>query len=686
MLMKYSAPIRILLLTLVLPGSYFSYSQERLDLMPYPKSVEVGKGKFYLKNDFQISLSGNYGERMSAEAILFLRQLTDQAGLFLKYSEPIDNQKATLRIIIKREGEVRIGEDESYEISVGASGIGLKAETDIGAARGLMTILQLIQADGYGYFLPYVQIHDAPRFVWRGLMIDVARHFMPLHVLYREIDAMSAVKLNVLHLHLSDDQGFRFQSEIFPELTDLASDGNYYTQQELKELVAYANQRGIMVIPEVDVPGHTTAIQVAFPGLGSKDVEYSLERYAGVFDPTLNPANEEVYIFLQQLFEEIANVFPAPYLHIGGDENLGKYWDTNSEIQAFKQAKGFKTNHELQTYFNYRLQKILSSFDKRLIGWDEIMTSDLGHSAIIHSWRGGWGGLEPKETLFNAAREGFETILSNGYYLDLIQPASAHYLVDPLPTESALTEVERGRVLGGEMCMWSELVTFETLDSRIWPRGAAVAERFWSPEEIKDVGDMYSRLEVISLWLEHFGLNHISEPRRIVRKLAMNHDPLPLKTLLSYVEPMKGYTRNPEGRMFSTFSPYTFWVDAAIPDAPKARKFNEAVIEYLANGNNPEQIQSMLKSLAENHEKLIPIINDSPTLSQIQELSKNASRVAVVGIQMLEYLESAEKPDETWMSNANQTITEASRQGGRTELQIIKGLTLLLDRLKTSGQ
>lgn len=658
-------------------------AQAELPLMPYPSNIEVTDGKYYLDQSFQINLGEVATKRLKEESSLFIKQLVEQTGLFLNYGQ-VNNEShgADLIISITRPGSVAIGEDESYQLAVNESGIALNATTDIGAARGLMTLLQLIDGDEKGYYIPHVTIEDAPRFQWRGLMLDVARHYLPLETLYRNIDAMAAVKLNVLHLHLSDDQGFRFESKLFPDLNIKGTDGNYYTQGELKDLIAYADQRGIMIIPEIDVPGHATAILTAFPEFGSKDTTYVLERFAGIFDPTLDPTNEEVYVFLDKLFGEIIEVFPAPYFHIGGDENLGKHWDQNADIQAFMRSKGLETNHELQSYFNLRLQQILNKYDRRMMGWEEIQTNELEESAVIHSWRGEWEGTEPRASLYHAASEGYETILSNGYYLDLIFSAADSYKVDPAPSSADLTEEERQRILGGEICMWSELVIPQTIDSRLWPRAAAIAERFWSPEVINDVDDMYARLEVISLWLENFGLKHISSPNRILRKLAAGHDTAPLERLVGLVEPMKGYTRNPGGTMYNTFSPYTKWADAATADALGARKLNNQIDCYLNGKIGCGDIKSDLKDLSDNHDKVLAIIQDSPSLREIQQLSFNTSEVASLALEAINYMETNAKPSPKWFTAAKELLTNASEQGGRTELQIVSGVTNLVAALE----
>jgi hexosaminidase len=232
----------------------------------------------------------------------------------------------------------------------------------------------------------------------------------------------------------------------------------------------------------------------------------------------------------------MAALFPDEYLHIGGDENEGKQWDRNPAIQAYMKQKGIKDNHALQAYFNTRLLKILQKHGKKMIGWDEILQPGLPNDVVIHSWRG-------TAALAEAAKKGYDGILSNGYYIDLIQPASQHYVPDPLPADSTLTPEEAKHVLGGEATMWAEWVTPETIDSRIWPRTAAIAERLWSPRNVTDVNDMYRRLAVISIQLEELGLTHKKNQDMMLRRIVRNDDIGPLKTLVSVIEPVKEYRR-----------------------------------------------------------------------------------------------------------------------------------------------
>ncbi|EMR02134.1 beta-N-acetylhexosaminidase [Cesiribacter andamanensis] len=647
-----------------------------LALMPLPAQLSLEQGNYRLSREFGIALEGEASERLLRAGERFLRRLDAQTGLFLQQKWPVTDAQtaAPMRIRSARKGELRLHEDESYSLQIRPDGILLDAPTELGVLRGLQTLLQLVQADEEGYYFPALRIQDSPRFPWRGLMIDVARHFQPMDVLKRNLDGMEAVKLNVLHLHLSDDQGFRMESKLFPQLHERASEGEYFTQEQMREIIAYAGERGIRVVPEFDVPGHATSWLVAFPELGSGPAPAELERNSGVFDPTLDPTNEKTYEVLNAFFAEMAALFPDAYFHIGGDENEGRHWAANPQIQAFMKKNGLADKHALQTYFNTRIMAGLEQQGKKVMGWDEILVEGLPKSAVIHSWRG-------REGLETAARQGYTTLLSNGYYIDLLHPARDHYLVDPLPEGHGLSPEEAARVLGGETTMWSELVTHLTIDSRIWPRAAAIAERFWSPREVRDVADMYRRLEPISLQLERLGLQHLRNQGVILRNLAGSRDIGPLQTLVGVVEPLKGYTRNTNGTLYKTYSPFTLFADAATADAPDARRFREVVDRYLATKDPAAraEILNWLEKWKANHAAMKPLIARSPVLKEIEGLSESLSTLAALALESMQEGPARKAYVRAFNhKHLQKQLEQARRQGGRTELQVVDALEKLI--------
>ena len=449
-----------------------------------------------------------------------VRRSTDrvfrQTGL---YRAGRTSQRPALTVACRAAGAEwpALGEDESYQLDVTDEGARLSAATVTGIQRGLATFVQLISpgADGYGGFgVPAIHIEDRPRFPWRGLMLDVARHWMPVEVVLRNLDAMAAVKLNVFHWHLSDDQGFRVESKLFPQLQQSGSDGNFYTQAQVREVVEYARERGIRVIPEFDIPGHTTSWLVGMPQLASAPGPYEIQRRWGIFEPTLDPTREEIYQMLDRFLGEMAALFPDRYFHIGGDEVEDAQWKKSSAIQAFARQHHLASSLELHAYFNQRVQALLKKHGKIMIGWDEVLAPGLASDTVIQSWRG-------QESLADASRKGYRGILSSGYYLDYLKPAAIHYAVDPMDGAArALDADQAARILGGEACMLTEYVSPETVDSRIWPSMAAIAERFWSPREVKDTADMYARLEPVSRGLEWTNLRHRANYQPMLDRLA----------------------------------------------------------------------------------------------------------------------------------------------------------------------
>src|SRR5215467_2277544 len=433
----------LLPLTLIIATSLSAaQSQPQLNVMPMPASVQTGSGQLAITASFAVSVTGTHDASLDREVQRFQTQLSKQTGIPMR---PQSGATATLTVHADhgREAIQKLGEDESYELTVTDSGAKLNAPTPLGVLHGLQTFLQLVQITPAGFAVPAATIKDRPRFPWRGLLIDVGRHFIPVDLMKRNLDGMAAVKMNVLHWHLSDDQGFRIESKKFPKLNGMGSEGKFYTQEEVRDLISYAHDRGIRVVPEFDTPGHSRSWFPGYPDLASGEGPFTLDSENGPSSVT-DPTREETYKFMDKFVEEMGKLFPDAYFHIGGDEVDGKFWDGNSKIQAFKQAHGMKTNQDLQAYYNQRLQKIVVKHHKIMIGWDEILHPDLPKTIVVQSWRG-------QESLAAAARQGYSGILSYGYYLDLMFPASRHYAVDPLAGAAAsLTGEEKQRILGGE--------------------------------------------------------------------------------------------------------------------------------------------------------------------------------------------------------------------------------------------
>src|SRR6266567_3922027 len=405
-------------------------TQPQLNLMPLPANVQPGSGQLTINQSFSVAVSGSHDASLDREIQRFVSQLSRQTGIPFRTKS---GTPPTLQVHAEhgREAVQRLSEDESYELTVADSCAKLTAPTTLGVLRGLQTFLQLVQITPSGFAAPAVTIKDQPRFPWRGLLIDVSRHFIPIEVLKRNLDGMAAVKMNVLHWHLSDDQGFRVESKRFSKLTGMGSDGLFYTQAEIRDLIAYAHDRGIRVMPEFDIPGHSRSWVIGYPELASGPGPYTLEDG----DPILDPTRDSTYKFLEKFIAEMAKLFPDAYFHIGGDEVDGKQWDANPKIQAFIHAHGMKNNQDLQAYFNQRLQKTLSKHHKIMVGWDEILHPDLPKSIVVQSWRG-------QQSLAIAAKQGYSGLLSFGYYIDLMWPAARHYAVDPMSGAAATLSPE----------------------------------------------------------------------------------------------------------------------------------------------------------------------------------------------------------------------------------------------------
>ncbi len=641
------------------------------NLMPWPKNLVEQDGIFVIKPSFSVELRNN-SNRLNQYAAKFIKRLSEKTGVFIEQPKPITETQDSVSLILdyERIGKLELNEDESYTLNVNTSGITIEAETDIGVLRGLETLLQLVSGKSSYYYIPSVHITDAPRFPWRGLLIDVARHYEPLSVIKRNLDAMAAVKLNVFHWHLTDDQGFRVEIKSYPKLHQMGSDGLFYTQLEIQEIVQYASGLGIRVIPEFDVPAHATAWLTGYPEIGSKkDTVYSIEKNAGIFNPTLDPTNPKTYEIIDAVFTEMSGLFPDNYFHIGGDENKGKDWDTNWSIQEFKKKNKLETNHDLQTYFNLKIQKILQKNNKIMMGWDEIFQPELPKNVVIHSWRGNAAMIE-------AAKQGYQTVLSQGYYIDLMLPAKKHYLNDPLQPNNKLSESARKNILGGEATMWGELVTPLTIDSRIWPRTAAIAERLWSERTVHDVSNMYKRLKNISFELERLGLTHIRNQEVILRNISDNQDISALKDLVQICEPLKGYTRNKGGTEYQSFSPFTLFADACTADAIDAYHFNNEVLIFTTDQEKSslENIKKKLLKWKGNYNSLQKI-NINPKLAPLFVLSQNLSKISS---QLLTCL-TTESISEIELDNLKNTLKSIQKPIVDVEVMTVEGFSSLID-------
>ena len=645
-----------------------------------PASVQQGSGMLPVTPSFSVSVTGAHDPALDAGVQRFVAQLSWQTGIPFR---PKAGAAATLTVHADKalDSLLKLGDDESYQLTVTDSGAQLTAPTTLGALHGLQTFLQLVAITPSGFAAPAVTIKDQPRFPWRGLLIDVGRHFIPMDVLKRNLDGMATVKMNVLHWHLSDDQGFRAESKVFPKLTGMGSEGMFYTQAEIHELIQYAHDRGIRVIPEFDTPGHSRSWFVGYPELASGDGPFTVETEAGPSSVT-DPTREETYKFMDKFVEEMGKLFPDAYFHIGGDEVDGKFWDGNPKIQAFKQAHGMKTNKDLQAYYNQRLQKILAKHHKIMIGWDEILHPDLPKTIVVQSWRG-------QESLAAAAKQGYSGLLSYGYYLDLMWATARHYAVDPMSGAAAtLTPEQQKLILGGESCQWAEWVTPENIDSHIWPRNAAIAERLWSPQDVADVNSMYARMHAVSFELESLGLAHNSAPDRMLQRMAGGADTTPLRVLAGVVEPVKDYNRwSGEKGPIDFHAPLNRMIDAVYPESDTAREFSSLVQQFVQSRYKDQaaeaQIRNWLTLWRDNDAKLHPLLQQSALLQENIPVSQNLAMLGAAGLQALDYLDKGQPEPDLWKTQQMAVIEQAKKPVAGLLLMVVAPVQKLVE---ASGQ
>ena len=646
-----------------------------LPLMPMPARVAVSAGKLTIDASFRVRVAGHTDRRLQDAVARFTARLSRQTGIPLTGA---GRPMLTLECQAASPDIPALGEDESYQLDIAPTGARLTAPTVTGILRGLETFSQLVAPDSDSFSVPALRISDRPRFPWRGLSLDVSRHWMPLPVIERNIDALAAVKLNVFHWHLSDDQGFRVESKTFPKLHQLGSDGRFYTQSEVRQVISYAAARGIRVVPEFDIPGHTTSWLVGYPELGSAPGPFQIERKWGIFEPTLDPTRDEVYAFLDRFLGEMAGLFPDPYFHIGGDEVLDTEWKRNPAIQDFCKKNGLKSTAELHAYFNRKVHALVIKHGKKMIGWDEVLQPGAPNDLVIQSWRG-------QQSLADAARKGYRGILSFGYYLDHLNPASYHYRIDPLGgAAEQLTQQQAALILGGEACMWTEYVNEETVDSRLWPRAAAIAERFWSPADVTDTGSMYARLAAVSRWLDWSGVEHRSGYQRMLDRLAGGTPAPALRVLADAVEPL-GIDQRQAARHYSHDVPLNRLVDAAQPESESVRLIEDAVHRFIADPvehrQEAEEIRLAMNEWSANDRRLRPLLTPGTLLGEAAGLSEDLSKTGSIGLRALQYLESGETAMPGWLAEQRLALDQMAKPQAEVQLAAVRPVRALLDAL-----
>ena len=683
--MPFCLPRCIAASAVLLCASFPSYAQQNTPardlLMPRPASIQLAADGLHVQAGLTVALAQSHSPRLQAATLRFLKRMEDKTGMPLARSIG-SGRTGTFVLEVASDGQAVQGpeEDESYSLEVTATGLHLKAATTVGALHGMETIYQLTQPAGSGYVIQAATVQDSPRFQWRGLMIDCARHFEPMDVLKRNLDAMAAVKLNVFHWHLIDDQGFRIESKVEPKLTELGSDGKFYTQADARELVQYARDRGIRVVPEFEMPGHSAAWLVAYPELNSGTQPDGIRREFGISDSALDPTREETYKFIQRFLTEMATVFPDPYIHIGGDETPAPDWKKNPRILQFMKAHNLKDKEALQAYFNTRVLTMLTKLNRKMVGWDEILNPDLPKNIVIQSWRG-------EASLAAGAQQGFQGVLSAPYYLDAMKTSGLMYLADPIPADTKLTPAQQSLILGGEVCMWAEQLDEHTVDSRVWPRTAALAERFWSAQNVRDVDDMYRRLAPTSLELETFGVRHLSTEDAGLRSLAGTEQIDALRTFARAFEPVPFGNRYQEQHT-SQLTPLTGFVDAVVPDPPVKHKLEEAVAVLTKQGaaasasGAADQLTAYFRAVGGSVPQVEAMFPAAPRLQPMAQRAQQLQALSQIGIQAVQYLTSHQAAPANWKADSLAQLQAAKKPSAIVRFVFQDSLTRLVQAVQ----
>ncbi len=498
-------------------------------IAPFPVSMEVQQGSFVISTDTWIMFE-SFATFSFEPTLAFKEVFKKKSGYAINEPMNVVPRPDAVKSIIKVIPSNLIHK-EGYELKVNPSGITITASTDQGVFYAFQTLRQIMRMDaladakgvGRNWEIPAVEIRDYPQFAYRGLHLDVCRHFMPLDFIKKYIDLLAYYKMNRFHWHLTDDQGWRIEIKKYPKLQEIAAwrdetlighyretpdrydgtrHGGYYTQEEIRDVVAYASTRGVTIIPEIEMPGHALAALSAYPELGCTRGPFKAATTWGVFDDVMCP-NEETFTFLQNVLDEVMELFPSKYIHIGGDECPKTRWKESAFCQELMESEGLKDEHELQSYFIQRIEKYVNSKGRSIIGWDEILEGGLAPNATVMSWRGVSGGIE-------AAKAGHDVIMTPGThcYFD-------HYQADPAfepvaigglttlekvysfnPVPSKLTGKEAKHILGAQANLWTEYIDSPAKGEYMaYPRAIALAEALWTPTARKDWTGFVKRLD-----------------------------------------------------------------------------------------------------------------------------------------------------------------------------------------------
>ncbi len=645
-------------------------------LLPVPKDFSYGEGYLRLEGEIRIALTGVRESRIAHAAERFAQYIRQRTGLSVSLASG-KTGRALVVVTVAEESTAEPGtpENESYTLTVSRSDVLLEASKVYGVLHGFQTLQQLIVPTPDGYRVPVVRIVDQPRFGWRGLLLDAVRHWLPVEVIKRNLDAMAAVKLNVLHWHLTNDQGFRIESRRFPRLHEMGSDGQFYRQDEVRDILDCAWQRGIRVVPEFSMPGHATSWFVGHPELASAPGPYAISDTFGGHEATMDTTLEGTLELLREFLSEMISLFPGRFIHLGGDQIDPKAWGSNAAIRARMQGDGFQDPHDLLVGFHNTIHAFLRDHGRESISWDPLVAAELDPGILVQSVRG-------QAWVARAVRGGHRAIASSEYYLDAMLPASHYYLRDPLDDEvSSVTNEQCGNVLGAEASMWTEFATADNIDSRTWPRAAAVAERLWSPREIGDVDDLYRRLRVVSDHLDAIGLTHQSGPRRMLRVLAGGAPSSAVEVLADVVAPITLEARWKLLAQYTTSTPLNRMVDAAVPDGETPRAFVAQVAAFVADPSHEatyRQLEADLQAWADNHERFGNVVARSALLTEVIPISEALSESARVGLACLRALHTGRSFTSEGHEAQRAVLASASAPMAELTLAVLPGILALL--------
>jgi len=579
---------------------------KEVNLIPKPQKIEIKDGVFSLNFNTNLIFDSLFHQEAN-----YLKEL-----LNLKL-----NGKNNTIELLKKEGL----QEEEFFLNITKETLKLEASTPTGIMRGVQTLRQLLptKTNVVTTKIPCVSIHDYPRFSWRGMLLDCCRHFMEKEFVMRYIDLLAYHKMNVLHWHLTEDQGWRIEIDKYPKLTEIgawrtekdgSNYGGFYTKEDIKEVLDYAKKRHVTIVPEIEFPGHSVAAIASYPYLSCTGDSINVGAEWGVYKDIYCAGNDSVFTFMEDVLMEVMELFPSKYIHIGGDEAPKYRWEHCEKCQKRIKEENLHDAHELQSYFITRIEKLLNKNGRKLIGWDEILEGGLAPSATVQSWRGEEGGI-------TAAKSGHDAIMSPtshcyfDYGLDATDLKEVYYY-EPIPVE--LTKDEAKHILGGECNMWSERAPQELVDNKVFPRILAMCEVLWSDFE-KDYDDFYSRVQKHYPKLDFLGVNYGFESVPITSKVVFNNNIFTVSLIkgspnmkLEYSinnEPWKKYvspfsidsTSNLKAKGFKNKNPYGEFEQELIKHKATGKKIHYTIpYDKSYQGNGDRNLTDGLLGSAEN--------------------------------------------------------------------------------------